>query len=57
MRSRLAVGALVLATMLAAAPAHASDLRFRGQAIVPTGTMFEGIDSHSQVTLEQRLSR
>jgi hypothetical protein len=28
--------------------------RFAGRK---TGTMFEGVDSHSEVTLEQRLSR
>jgi hypothetical protein len=33
--------AAVLVSLFAAAPAHASDLRFRGQAIVPTGTTFE----------------
>jgi hypothetical protein len=33
--------AAVLVSMLAAAPAQGSDLRFRGQAIVPTGTTFE----------------
>ena len=47
MGPRIGAALVTLATMLAAAgPAIAgrshSDLRFRGQAIVPTGTMFEG---------------
>src|SRR5262245_22408186 len=42
MRRMLAAALVVLASMVASAPAQGSDLRFRGQAIVPTGTTFAG---------------
>jgi hypothetical protein len=62
MRSKLGAGALAtLATLLvAAAPALATDrspeLEFRGQAIVPTGTMFEGttVGGLSSITYDAR---
>ena len=40
----LAAALVTVSTLVAAAPAlaHRSDLEFRGEAIVPTGTMFEG---------------
>ena len=38
----LAASLVVLASMVATASAQASELRFRGQAIVPSGTTFEG---------------
>jgi hypothetical protein len=51
--------ALLLATLALAAPAAAHDrldLRFRGQAIVPTGTTFEGttVGGLSSITYERR---
>ena len=54
MGSKLAAAAGVLAAMLvAAAPAighgQSLDLQFRGQAIVPTGTTFEGDDRRQPV--------
>ncbi len=56
---RWTLAALALLTMLvAAAPAsaHRTDLEFRGQAIVPTGTMFEGttVGGLSSITYDSK---
>jgi hypothetical protein len=42
MRSRLVALAATIAALAMAAPAQAHGLQFLGQAIVPTGTMFQG---------------
>jgi hypothetical protein len=58
-RLAAAVGALATAVLLFAAPAGAHDvdhLRFRGQAIVPTGTTFAGttVGGLSSITYDRR---
>ena len=52
----LAAALAVLASMVAAAPAQGSDLRFRGQAIVPTGTTFQGttVGGLSSITYDRK---
>jgi hypothetical protein len=56
-----AVGALAAAALLFAAPAFGKglDLRFRGQAIVPTGTTFAGttVGGLSSITYDRRRDR
>jgi hypothetical protein len=61
MRSKLAIGALVAVVALvwvspAAATGRSLELDFRGQAIVPTGTMFEGttVGGLSSITYDRR---
>src|SRR5688500_10231225 len=61
MRSRLAIGALVAVAVLvwvspAAATGRSLELDFRGHAIVPTGTMFEGttVGGLSSITYDRR---
>jgi hypothetical protein len=64
MRSRLAaVVGVVAVSLVAAAPAlghgRSLDLQFRGQAIVPTGTMFEGttVGGLSSITYDAKRDR
>ena len=60
MRSKLAALVTVATMLVAAAPAFAHgsrlDLRFRGQAIVPTGTTFEGttVGGLSSITYDSK---
>jgi hypothetical protein len=59
MRSRLAAVVVALAAVLAApavASGHSPDLEFLGQAIVPTGTMFDGttVGGLSSITYDSR---
>jgi 3-phytase/alkaline phosphatase D len=56
MRSKLAALVTVAAALVAAGPAAAHDLRFRGQAVVPTGTTFEGtaVGGLSSITYDKR---
>ena len=61
MRSKLAIGALVAVVALvwvspAVATGRSLELDFRGQAIVPTGTMFEGttVGGLSSITYDKR---
>jgi hypothetical protein len=56
MRSALAVALLLVTALASAAPAAADDLEFRGPAIVPTGTTFEGttIGGLSSITYDRR---
>ena len=60
MRSKLAAAVAALAMTVTAAPAVAKgpsvDLEFRGQAIVPTGTMFMGttVGGLSSITYDRR---
>ena len=59
MRSMLAVALVSAATLVAASPApagHRLELDFRGQAIVPTGTTFEGttVGGLSSITYDRR---
>ncbi len=56
MRAKLAAALIALAAFPAVADAHRLDLDFRGQAIVPTGTTFEGttVGGLSSITYDQR---
>jgi hypothetical protein len=61
MRSRLAGLVALVAALLCAAPAaaHGPRLEFRGQAIIPTGTTFEGttVGGLSSITYDARRDR
>ena len=56
MRAKLAAALIALAAFPAVADAHRLDLDFRGQAIVPTGTTFEGttVGGLSSITYDHR---
>ena len=56
MRAKLAAALIALAAFPAVADAHRLDLDFRGEAIVPTGTMFEGttVGGLSSITYDHR---